>query len=63
MTVKQLKQKLEWVDETLFVYITQNDDSYENSLVQAADVVDIEFTDGGGLPKATDNAFLITDEI
>lgn len=61
MTVKELKNKLEGVDETMFVYIVQTNDEYENSLVNKVEVSDISFTDGK--LSATDTALVITDEI
>lgn len=61
MTVLELKSKLEGLDETMFVYIVQTNDEYENSLVNKVEVSDISFTDGE--VSATDKALIITDKI
>lgn len=69
MTVKELKRKLEGVDENLEVFIIQEyNDDFGSSLVEKAEVRNVLFTenpeDDETAELATrDEVFVITDEI
>ncbi|QHC84959.1 hypothetical protein AS589_09340 [Empedobacter brevis] len=69
MTVKELKQKLDGVDENLEVFIIQeNNDDFASSLVEKAEVRSVLFTENPEDDETAelacrDDVFVITDEI
>ncbi|MGV0856879.1 hypothetical protein ACTS9E_15265 [Empedobacter brevis] len=68
MTVKELKQRLEGVDENLEVFIIQEySDDFGSSIVEKAEVRNILFTenpeDEESIIACRDDVFVITDEI
>ncbi|QIY92224.1 hypothetical protein [Chryseobacterium gallinarum] len=62
MTVKKLKEILEEVDETLEVFISQENIEYNHSICEKAEVKSIVMYDGD-TPMCESTVFAISDEI
>lgn len=68
MTVKELKLKLEGVNENLEVFISQSNDEFAASLIETAEVRNVLFTENPEDDETAElacreNVFVITDEI
>ena len=63
MNIKELKEKIKGLDETLDVFINQNNDEFPNSLCNDAQVKEIKFIGNGVNKKEEPNikCFIISD--
>lgn len=61
MTVKELREKLEGVDENLQVFINQENTNYNHSLSESAEVKSITMYDGDD-PMCEEKVFAISDD-
>jgi hypothetical protein len=64
MTILDLKQKIKDIPDSMEVFIHQENDEFYLSLVETAKVTEAKFAEeDSSKAMATDNVFLLTDEI
>lgn len=63
MTVRELKEKLNKLDDNLEVFIEKTDDEFEYTLINSVSVKEVLFSKGDGNPEteAYDNVIIISD--
>lgn len=63
MIVKQLKEKLNQLDDSLEVFIEKTDDEFEYTLINSVSVNNVLFSEGDGNPdtEAYDDIVIISD--
>jgi len=61
MTIKQLKEALKGVPDSMQVFIRQENDEFKCVLVESAKLDEINFYDGEN--EAIDEVFILSDEL